>query len=99
MLLGRFTQQPVEVRRYDLDYSKRLAEQELLTAIEGIDVSPVTVPPVSASATLGAEFKTVGMFVQGGIDGIDYVIQIRVNTNDGSVLWEDELEFSIEEID
>jgi hypothetical protein len=98
MILARFRKQPVESRKYVLDYQQRLASGETLTGIEGTDISPISdTTPLAVTSTISDGTQVV-LLVSGGEDGIEYKFEVRVNTTDIGVLWEDEVYFLVEEL-
>jgi hypothetical protein len=100
MRLARFTKQPIEQRRFVIDYSHRLQTGETIATIDGYDITPVSeTTPLAVSASIGVANDNVVLYVSGGEDCIEYTLQVRVTTSDaGGVLWEDELIFEVEEI-
>lgn len=95
--IGRFVQQPWEVRRYRVEYTKNLAENELLSTSEFV-VSPTSEPtPLSiTNAVIDPTGKNLIFFVGGGEDGIRYKLSVRVITSAGQKI-EDEIELLVEE--
>lgn len=99
MLVARIKQQSVESRRYDISYANRLRTSELLATVGAVVIAPTTVPPMAATPYKSADNTTVNLYVEGGVDGTTYTLQVQVTTTDsGGVLWEDELEVSVEDI-
>jgi len=98
MLLDRFFMQPAENRKFTIDYTERLQDPNILAAINGTVVTPVTTTPfVINSAGIGTSLRTVVIFCGGGEDGERYKVEVTVQTTDGQI-WQDELEFVVEEI-
>tara|TARA_R110000772_G_scaffold51809_7_gene118890 strand:+ start:674 stop:976 length:303 start_codon:yes stop_codon:yes gene_type:complete len=100
MLLATFRQQPVEKRRYAIDYSLRLRAGELLATSETITIAPTSTTPLAIVSLLSPDSTQLLLYVSGGETGTTYTAQIPVTTDDivGDVLWEDELKFIVEEL-
>jgi hypothetical protein len=96
MILDRYSQQPAEVRRRQIDYGEWLDTDEIITDVANA-ISPVTVPPLAlTSVTIDPTGKIVEYFASGGLTGTDYTVTITITTDDGQVR-EDELDITVEE--
>lgn len=100
MLLGRYTQQPGERIKRELDYTQFLEDAETITGIaatidpeEGDDIAV----PFEIEVVVDPDGKVFAYFAAGGVDGVDYTVQFAVTTSAGQIL-NDEVEFDVEEI-
>jgi hypothetical protein len=94
--IGRFFQQPWEVKRYRIDYTKELAEDEIISLLAFV-VDNVTTPPLAVTnGAIAPDGDQVTFFVGGGLTGNTYKVSARVTTNAGQQ-FEHELEFVIQE--
>lgn len=101
-LSARFTQSPVENKRYELDYTAQLSTGETITDITAT-VSSVTdksSPPLSFVITniaLGPSPTLVAVFyASGGLDQNTYEVQFLATTSIGQI-FEDIAEFNVQE--
>jgi hypothetical protein len=97
MMLGRYRQQPGELRKRGIDYDDFLEEDEEVTEVE-VAITPVTVIPFLVSNIVidpegGREWV---YFSEGGEVGITYAVLFTVHTNGGQ-RKQDTIEFDIEE--
>jgi hypothetical protein len=105
MLLGRTTKQPSETRRFKLDYSKAALDSgEYITSVITAS-SPDSVPPITTSVQLiedvagdATSVTKAYLYVGGGVDGNTYRITITSIPDDTNILWEDELEITVEDV-
>jgi hypothetical protein len=99
MLLARFRVQPAEKRKFTVDYTNRLGAGELLTAVLSTTIDPISVTtPFVISAAVETTQDKVTMYSSGGEDGVDYKVELLVQTSDMDVQWEDEIIFIVEDI-
>lgn len=95
-IIGRFEQQPSEVKRYRVDFRDHLATGETISAPTFI-ISPTTVPPVVVSnVAIAPEGNQLVMFLSGGLTANTYRITMRTPTSDNQIL-EDEIELRVTE--
>lgn len=95
-ILGQFYQQPNEVLRYSIDYSRWLETGETLASVVD-SVAPETTPPFVADQIFLNPAATGLTFVaSGGVDTVDYQLTLRVTTTTGQVV-EREILFGVEE--
>lgn len=94
MRLGRFSKAPIERRRYTIDYSNWLDDEETITEVT-LAVTPDEVGGLSIDASsilTGA--RSVGFFASGGVDRGKYDVEVLITTSVGQVR-EDEINFSV----
>jgi hypothetical protein len=95
-IIGRFEQQPAEVKRYRVDFRDFLADGETINSPTFI-VSPTTVPPVVVlNVAVAPDGDQLVMFLSGGVDATTYRITMRTDTSDNQTL-EDEIELRVTE--
>lgn len=95
-IIGRFEQQPSEVKRYRVDYRPHLADGETISA-PTITVTPVTVPPaVVANVAIAPDGDQLVAFFSGGLSDTTYRIRFLTPTSDNQIL-EDEIELRVVE--
>ncbi|WP_406626103.1 hypothetical protein [Acidovorax sp. SDU_ACID1] len=85
------TQQPRDVRDYDLDYSEFLPPDDIL-----VDAEVFVEPPTGLSVTFALSHPRVKVWVQGGANGDVYKITVVAYTNDGRAK-EEELKVRIKD--
>lgn len=94
--IGRFFQQPWEVKRYRVRYSKNLGDNETITLLEFL-IDNVTVPPlVVDNGAIAPDGDQVTFFVSGGLTQNTYKVSVRVTTTMGQK-FEDEIQYVIRE--
>ena len=97
MKLGRFNKDPIERKRYTVDYSNWADEGETLLDVS-FTVEPDVVGGVSVDAfSILAGAASVGLFVSGGLDRETYKVKILVTTSIGQVR-EDEITFAVRDL-
>ena len=90
MLLGTVTQQPRDVRDYDIDFGEWFpVDDTVLTAA-------VTVEPAGLTATCAIQHPRVKVWIQDGVIGATYKVTVVAYTNDGRAK-EVELKFRIKD--
>jgi len=95
-IIGRFEQQPYEVKRYRVDFRSSLATGETISSPTFL-VSPITVPPVQVlNVAVAPDGDQLVMFLSGGVTDNTYRITMRTNTSDNQKL-EDEIELRVTE--
>jgi hypothetical protein len=95
-IIARFEQQPLEVKRYRVDFRDHLTTGETISAPTFI-ISPTTAPLLQVlNVAIDPEGQQLVMFVSGGTTATIYRITMRTNTSVGQTL-EDEIELSIRE--
>lgn len=78
MALGTITQQPRDVRDYDIDFGEWFPLEDTLIA------ATVTVePPGSLTATYALQHPRVKVWIQDGTVGATYKVTVVAYTNDG----------------
>jgi len=97
MRLARFRKQPAETRKYVLDYSQRLTDGNVLTAINSVIINPATgVTPLIIVPSISTDGLQVVLYVSDGDDRVNYKVDILVEITDPLILWEDEIIFLVE---
>jgi hypothetical protein len=92
MKLGTFTKQPVEIKDYDIDYTKWMPV--------GDSIQSVTASISPAGLTLGSVLVNglvVKIWLSGGTNGLSYKITVNVTTTGGR-LQQDEFFIKVKEI-
>lgn len=77
MLLGTVTQQPRDVRDYDIDFGEWFPLGDTV-----VDAS-VTVEPVGLTTTYALQHPRVKVWVQDGLAGTTYKVTVVAYSNDG----------------
>lgn len=96
MKLARFTKQPLERKRYAVDYSEWLDTGETIST-RSFSVAPTTSAPLVIDASsISDDGKTVVFFVNGGNNSTTYTVTIVITTSGGQTK-EDEIVFSVRE--
>lgn len=98
MILARFRTQPVERRKFVVDYSDRLQENEQIVSIRAIKVTPDDADSITISGGVHPDGDKVVIYTTGGKSLVDYKVDLQVETSDNGVVWEDELFFMVEDI-
>lgn len=94
MRIGSYLKTPAEVKRYSIEYADWLDEGEYIDDAD-FTASPVTVPPLQVSSvSIPASSTQVSFFVQGGEEGVSYVLDVVSTTSTGQVK-EDTILFSV----
>lgn len=94
--IGRFFQQPWEIKRYRVDFTLNLGDNEIVSLLSFL-VDNTTSPPLDVTnAAIAPEGKEITFFVGGGLSGNSYKVTIRTTTTVGQ-RFEDEIEFVIQE--
>lgn len=98
MKLGSFTKTPVERKRYSLDYTDWLDTGETLST-STFTVSPSTgaTPLVVDANSFDATSKQLLFFVNYGVDGVTYTVDVLVTTSGGQTK-EDQVLFVVREL-
>ena len=95
-ILGRYKQQPGEKRKRGVDYTEFLEAGELVILVVPV-VTPVTSPVfVVSTIVIDGAGKKFAYFIEGGVTGNTYLLELTVTTSLGQIL-EDEIEFEVEE--
>lgn len=80
MILGRYDQQPVDIREYRVTYGSWLEENEKIAAINELTVSPEGL--VINDLLVNAEnLSEITFIATGGISGERYKLELTVTTN------------------
>lgn len=83
MALATVTQQPGDVRDYDIDFDQWFPTGDLIVSAS-VSAAPVMVEaPSVAIAPAGRRVKA--WVYDGGLDGLTYTLTVRATTNDGRV--------------
>jgi hypothetical protein len=94
--IGRFFQQPWEVKRYRVKYGKNLGDNEIVSNLEFV-IDNVTTPAlVINNGAIAPDGDQITFFASGGLDKNTYKVSVRVTTNMGQK-FEDEIQFVIRE--
>ena len=95
MWLGKITKQPAEVQNYYVRYVDYLQEGEVIASVTAaVDVpSELTlIGPVVLADNVALEF-----WLEGGLDGTTYKLEITATTNYGNVK-QDEIKVKVKEV-
>lgn len=84
MILGAFTKRPTERKRYNVDYSIWLDDDEVLEDIS-FSVAPQTEPPFEVDEYHLANGRTVVFYVSGGLANTSYEVTLTAVTSKGDV--------------
>lgn len=76
-VLANITQQPQDVRDYDIDFSEWFPAGDIVTTAD------VTVDKVGLTVTRAVQHPRVKVWVRGGVAGTTYKITVVAGTNDG----------------
>ena len=95
MALGLYKKTPTERKRYSIDYYDWLDEGERIF-IMAFQVAPVGELEIDAFS-IDANGTEVVFFANGGVDGGEYEVNVRMTTSGGQVK-EDEVLFEVDEI-
>ena len=77
MLLWTVTQQPRDVRDYDIDFS------EWFPVGDTVLTAAVTVEPAGLTVTYAIQHPRVKVWIQDGVIGTTYKVTVVAYTNDG----------------
>lgn len=77
MALGTITQQPRDVRDYDIDFGEWFPQDDTLVS------ATVTVEPAGLTATYAIQHPRVKVWLQDGVSGSTYKVTVVAYTNDG----------------
>jgi hypothetical protein len=90
----RLCKQPVEKRKFSMDFSALLSSAEILTSITSVTseeinggVSDLTITGQTINGT------KVEMFIESGTSGITYRVEVTVTTNGSQILQGDGILF------
>jgi hypothetical protein len=96
-ILGRYVQQPNEIRRRLVNYSRWLEEGERITAVTAA-VDNATTPPFEITdIVIGPDLDRFAYYAAGGVSGEEYTVTFTVTTSAGQTR-EDEILFDVREI-
>lgn len=85
MKLARFQKKPGERKRYAIDYSQWLDQGETVQSASFV-VAPTAAGGIEVDAfTIGSPAVTVIYFVNAGQAGVDYELEIRIETSGGQI--------------
>lgn len=91
MKLGKVFKQPIERFSYTINYGEALTDGDnVTTVVASVEPAGLIVDNV---APLDPRAK---FWVEGGTDGVDYVVTLTVGTVDGRI-FQDEITFRIRE--
>lgn len=91
-ILGTYQKQPNDVLDYDIDFSRWIADSDLIISV----VATADVGITLLTTTIVNSGKSVKQWVSGGVSGVTYKIQIRATTSEGRVK-EDEFKVKVKE--
>lgn len=77
MLLGTVTQQPRDVRDYDIDFGEWFPLDDTVVDAD------VSVAPVGLTTTYAVQHPRVKVWLQDGLAGTTYKVTVVAYTNDG----------------
>ena len=77
MLLGTVTQQPRDVRDYDIDFGEWFPQGDTVVT------ATVAVEPAGLTATYALQHPRVKVWLQDGVSGSTYKVTVVAYTNDG----------------
>lgn len=101
-LLDRFTKQPSEIKRYQIDYSEWLSTGETVVSVttEVTVMNPATGDTPGQELTVGTTSIAGGTvfeyFVSLGLDKRRYKVTFKATTSDGQLV-ESEIEFKVDD--
>lgn len=84
MLLGSFTKRPSERKRYNVDYSIWLDDDEVLDEVT-FEVTPATDPAFSVDEYHIANDRIVIFYVSGGEPTTTYEVVLTAKTSKGDI--------------
>jgi hypothetical protein len=93
MLLGKFTKEPADRKRYALDYVDWLEQPEVITNVDVVVPQGGTSFFVDSIVTDETQ-KQVFLYVSGGIDGEIYDVIVTIDTT-ASQTKQDYIQFDI----
>lgn len=100
VISARFTQTPLEKKRYLLDYNAELSEGELITLVEATVTSPTNAPVSPAfavtSIVIAPGSRQAAFYGAGGVDTHAYEVSFLITTSVGQK-FEDVVQFDIAE--
>jgi hypothetical protein len=83
MSLATVTQQPGDVRDYDIDFDQWFPTGDVITSAQVV-ATPVMVEP--PTVVIGPTGRRVKVWVyDGGLDGLTYTLSVKAGTNDGRI--------------
>ena len=77
MLVGTVTQQPRDVRDYDIDFGEWFPQDDTVVT------ATVAVEPAGLTATYAIQHPRVKVWLQDGVSGSTYKVTVVAYTNDG----------------
>lgn len=77
MALATITQQPRDVRDYDIDFGEWFPQDDTVMT------ATVTVEPAGLTATYAVQHPRVKVWLQDGANGATYKVTVVAYTNDG----------------
>ena len=89
-IVKTFQKAPVEKRRLYLDYDCWLEDTEQLTSFQTV-ITPNTVeaPLLTSVGYVDVSQRKLVMFVQGGVNNTNYVVQMVTGTDEGQIRRDD----------
>ena len=82
MLLGKYHKRPTERKRYNVDFSVWLDDDELVEEVTFV-VTPQTEPVFDVDEYHLVDGKIVVFYVSGGQPGVKYDVELRAITSKG----------------
>lgn len=83
MALATVTQQPGDVKDYDIDFDQWFPVGDVIASASVVSAPLMTEQPSVAIAPSGRRVKV--WVYDGGIDGLTYTLTVKASTNDGRV--------------
>lgn len=84
MLLGKYSKRPTERKRYNVDYSVWLDEDELIEDVT-VTVTPTTDPEFDVDEYHLVDGKFMVFYVSGGTSGTVYDVELKAVTTKGDI--------------
>lgn len=94
--IGRFFQQPWEKKRYRVNYSKNLGENETISQVSFVVDTTTNPALVVSNGAIAPDGDQVTFFIEGGLSPTTYKVSVRITTSAGQK-FEDEIQFVVQE--
>lgn len=83
MVLAAVTQQPSDVRDYDIDFDQWFPAGD--TIVQAVVVASPAMPEAPSTAIAPSGRRVKVWVYDGGTDGLTYTLTLKASTNDGRV--------------